>query len=105
MPQVRIMHMPEHLRFEIMFVTEKNIPTIRANLDRYLILPPMEAGLTSYPRGGQDLAEEMFDLTNNPSREEERMERYGNGKSLSSGDIVRTEDGDFLCLSIGWAKL
>ena len=55
---------------------------------------------------GEGVAEEIFDLTNNPSREEERAVRYGNGRSLSSGDIVEVEGGDkYLCLSTGWAKL
>lgn len=54
---------------------------------------------------GEDAAEEMFDLTNNPSRQEEREEKYGRGRSLSSGDIVCINGEMFACLSAGWAKL
>lgn len=54
---------------------------------------------------GAQAAEEMFDLTNNPSRQDEREELYGNGRSVSSGDIIRVDGTDYLCCSIGWAKL
>ena len=106
MAQVRILLMPVEMRREMVIVVgDRHAELVKTNLDKFLMLPPMEAGLSSYPRGGQDFAEEMFDLTNNPGREEERTERYGNGRSLSSGDVVRTETGDFLCCSFGWQKL
>ena len=53
----------------------------------------------------KDAAEEVFDLTNNPSRQDEREEKYGNGRSLSSGDIVVVGEEQWVCLSIGWEKL
>ncbi len=54
---------------------------------------------------GQNAAEEVFDLTNNPIRQEERERVYGLGRSLSSGDIVDVDGEQWVCLSIGWAKL
>lgn len=54
---------------------------------------------------GERAAEEMFDLTNNPSRQEERELMYGNGRSVSSGDIIRVDGVDYLCCSVGWEKL
>lgn len=55
---------------------------------------------------GVDAAEEAFDLTNNPGRQEERERVYGTGRSVSSGDIVSIDDDEqWLCLSFGWAKL
>ena len=54
---------------------------------------------------GEDAAEEIFDLSNNPSREEERSERYGNVRSVSVGDIVTVNGIDYLCASRGWIKL
>lgn len=58
---------------------------------------------------GQDAAEDMFDLTNNPDREEERREVYGPHVSVSVGDIVHvyssTEDSYFLCMSMSWRKI
>ena len=103
MAQVRIMLMPSELRRRMPFVQPKNAADVKLVLDaQYLILPPMEMeGIEA----GINMAEEVFDLTNNPERWKERMERYGNGRSLSSGDVVRTPEGDFLCCSFGWAKL
>lgn len=54
---------------------------------------------------GEVAAEEAFDLTNNPSRQYERNSIYGNGRSVSSGDIVNVDGVDYACLSIGWAQL
>lgn len=54
---------------------------------------------------GQDAADEVFDLTNNPSRQEEREEVYGRGRSLSVGDIVVVGEEKYLCLSFGWHRL
>ena len=50
-------------------------------------------------------AEEVFDLTNNPGRQEERERLYGRKRSLSVGDIVVVGDQYFLCDSFGWTVL
>ena len=59
---------------------------------------------------GIEAAEEVFDLTNNPSRSEESLDKYGSLRSLNVGDIVVVEemndDGSFtevsyLCENIG----
>lgn len=54
---------------------------------------------------GEDAAEEMFDLSNNPSRQEERELLWGNYRSLSVGDVVQVGGESFLCCSQGWHKL
>lgn len=73
---------------------------IKDNLQNYLTLPPMVVeGL------GKDAAEEVFDLINNPSRQEERLDRYGNGRSVSVGDIIKVDDKMFACLAIGWQEI
>lgn len=54
---------------------------------------------------GEDAAEELFDLTNNPARQEERITRYGSHQSISVGDIVEVDGIDYLCDSIGWVVL
>ncbi len=66
-----------------------------------------ERSSTFYVAGetGEDMADEAFDLTNNPSRQDERELVYGRGRSLSVGDIVDTGTEQFACLSFGWAKL
>lgn len=50
-------------------------------------------------------AEEMFDLSNNPSREEERAERWGGNRSLMVGDIVQVNDDCYVCAVVGWDKV
>ena len=54
---------------------------------------------------GEDAAEEVFDLTNNPSRQLEREQKYGQGRSVSFGDIVSVDGVDHLCALVGWIKL
>jgi hypothetical protein len=54
---------------------------------------------------GEAVAEEVFDLTNNPSRQEEREEMYGRGRSVSVGDIVNVDGVNYLCASMGWQVL
>lgn len=59
---------------------------------------------------GEAAAEEMFDLTNNPSRQDEREERYGRHRSVSVGDIIEVEEQpgivtQWLCESCGWKNL
>ena len=51
---------------------------------------------------GEEAAEEMFDLTNNPYRQEEREETYGRGRSLSVGDKVQVGDEEYVCAPSGW---
>lgn len=54
---------------------------------------------------GTRAAEEVFDLSNNPARSEERAEMYGNHRSLSVGDIVNVDGTEFVCLPFGWHQL
>jgi len=54
---------------------------------------------------GEAVAEEVFDLTNNPSRQEEREQVYGRGPSISVGDIVDVDGQMFLCAPTGWNLL
>lgn len=73
---------------------------VRKHYERYLSLPSMTCWMA-----GEDAAEELFDLTNNPSRQDERVRCYGNGRSLSVGDIVCVDGVDFVCASSGWEVL
>ena len=55
---------------------------------------------------GEAVAEEIFDLTNNPSRQDERDELYGRRyRSVSVGDVVVVDGERFLCASMGWERL
>lgn len=64
-----------------------------------------EAGEFAVEGTGSDAAEEVFDLTNNPYRQDEREQLYGRGRSLSVGDIVEVGEEQFLCASMGWQKI
>ena len=54
---------------------------------------------------GWGFAEEMFSLTNNPARQKERELIYGNGRSLSVGDIVIVDGMAYGCAGAGWEPL
>lgn len=51
---------------------------------------------------GEQIADEFFDLTNNPSREDDRAKFYGNKRSISVGDIVEVNGSQFVCAPVGW---
>lgn len=46
---------------------------------------------------GEDAAEEAFDLTNNPYRDDERVKIHGRQRSLSVGDKVLVADVEYVC--------
>lgn len=54
---------------------------------------------------GEAAAEEMFDLVNNPSRQNDRAKYYGRDRSISVGDIVEVDGVNYLCASMGWEVL
>ena len=64
-----------------------------------------DAGEFAVMGTGEDAAEEVFDLTNNPYRQSEREQLYGRGRSLSVGDIVEVDGDLWLCASQGWWKM
>jgi hypothetical protein len=68
--------------------------------DRY-----QKIGSIATDKTGEAAAEEMFDLSNNPSRQDERDEKWGRYPSLSVGDVVHVDNESFLCMSMGWKKL
>lgn len=76
---------------------------VRKQRNAYTILPLMS--FEHIALAGEDMADCMFDMTNNPLREEERLQLYGNSRSISVGDIVSVDGVDFLCLSFGWKQL
>lgn len=53
----------------------------------------------------EDAAEDAFDLTNNPGRHYERVNVYGRGRSVSTGDIVVVGEEQWLCCSFGWKSI
>lgn len=88
---------------EFFFGDEATVAVVRQYLadGAYTATTPIEIGVE-----GEHAAEEMFDLTNNPSRQNEREAKYGNGRSVSVGDIICLSTGEmYACMSIGWLKL
>ena len=66
----------------------------------YRAFAPIETNFTH-----SHAAEEMFDLTNNPSRQDERELKYGRHRSVSVGDIVNVDGVMYVCCTMGWEKL
>jgi hypothetical protein len=64
-----------------------------------------ESALFTVDGDSMDAAEEAFDLTNNPGRQDEREQVYGRGRSLSTGDIVVVGEEQWVCMSFGWKEL
>ena len=54
---------------------------------------------------GSDAAEEMFDVTNNPSRGAERVRLFESQRSVSVGDVVVVNGMPYLCASMGWEMI
>lgn len=92
---------PMELMGEFYFNHGEGYAIAKRNLDKYETV-----GTMGFPDlEGEAVAEEVFDLTNNPSRQDEREEVYGRGRSLSVGDIVNVDGTMFLCASSGWIEL
>lgn len=63
-----------------------------------------EIDIDNAERTYRNICEEAFDLSNNPSRDEERGQKW-QGYSLSTGDVVIIENECWMCDSIGWVRL
>ena len=64
-----------------------------------------ESALFDVQGDGKDAAEEVFCLTNDPDRQDEREKVCGRGPSLSVGDIVVVGEEQWVCCSVDWEKL
>lgn len=65
-----------------------------------------------FPEESMEAAEHMFDLTNNPSKEEERAGMYGPHRSVAVGDIIEVTDDEnsgvterWVCMPVGWEPI
>lgn len=99
MATITIKLAPAHLLGEIYFADDK-AKYAKAWETMYTTHGPI-----SVTESGQDAAEEAFDLTNNPSRNDERVAVYGTHRSISVGDIVEVDGVAYLCDSFGWVAL
>ena len=64
-----------------------------------------EAGTFESFEQGDAAAEDMFDMTNNPYRQDERLIKYGRRRSVSVGDMVKVDGEYFLCRPNNWIKV
>jgi len=87
---------PPWIRMDI-YQTEDRVKLVKDYLHTYSVIPSFESDKSN--------PEEAFDLTNNPSRQEEREASYGLHRSVSVGDVVEVDGIDFLCDSVGWVQL
>lgn len=96
-----VMFPPPYLQRDALFAS--SVPQLVAAYQdgRYANRIAIQVDLTD----GEAIAEELFDLSNNPSRQDERDAKYGQFRSLSTGDIVKVGTDAYLCQSIGWEKL
>lgn len=101
MAKVIVYHMPVHGFAMLRFDAEKAKAWTKENWLQYTKVLELETD-----KSGDDAAEEVFDLTNNPRRDEDRR-KAGNVdiRSFSSGDVVEVDGVRWLCLSIGWTLL
>ena len=59
-------------------------------------------GPVDRPFQGEEAAEDMFDMSNNPYRQTVRNEYFGRMRSLSVGDIVEVDGTKYLCRPAEW---
>jgi hypothetical protein len=99
MAKVSVLLMPMN-SFCVFTFGKKDAPMIREHLPNYVAVCSFET-----KKEGEEAAEEVFDLSNNPYRERERAEIYGDHRSLSVGDVVDVDGIKYACMSMGWSKL
>jgi hypothetical protein len=97
-----IIHLAPHEILREIYFTKDPVGLVKPVFEHklYQACPAIE---TQYE--GEQAAEEMFDLTNNPSRQQERENLYGRGRSVSMGDVVEVNGEFWVCASMGWEKL
>lgn len=96
MAKVTIFLAPRDMVGHLFFVEDK-LHMVKRELPRYTQCKFFETDLE-----GETAAEEAFDLTNNPYRQREREEKYGRGRSVSTGDVIEVDGVKYACMNIGW---
>lgn len=86
---------------ELIALTRKNLDASTMLEPRYV---PKIVGISDKFEGEQ-AADEIFDMTNNPGRQSERDQYFADCRSLSVGDVVIVDDVIILCCSFGWKRI
>ena len=96
---------PLHIRRDL-FVSPDVTALVTAYLHIYI-----DAGKFVVPQNGEDAAEEAYDVTNNPSREDERFSiGMGEHRPVCVGDVVQVMNDNgritnYVCNAMGWTTL
>jgi hypothetical protein len=96
-----VMFPPDYLQRDAWFSSSKPQLIAAYQDGRYEKKAAVKVGA----RVGEAAAEECFDLTNHPGRQQEREQKYGRLRSVSCGDIVVIGGDAWLCASVGWEKI
>ncbi len=96
MSKVQVLFFP----LECDWFTIRKIESVRENRSKYF-----DAGEFEVNAEGDAAAEEIFDISNNPGRDQERFKIFGNKRSVSVGDIVVVDGVEFACMPCGWEKV
>lgn len=104
--KVLVLLAPEHLQRDLILNRANLGEFVRFNLRDYTTVGSF---LTDAADACQ-AADEVFDMTNNPNRQEEREYLYGRLRSFSVGDVVIYMEQGFeqvmlVCAPCGWIKL
>jgi hypothetical protein len=83
-----------------MYDQTKAYALVKTHFHEYEVCPAI-----TVVQSGESAADEAFDLTNNPSRQDEREIKYGRGPSVSVGDIVEVDGVNYICMPLGWRVL
>jgi hypothetical protein len=96
----------------VKFVDDESIgefyfPPIQTELVKDLLADSKYRIAAEYysPLDGEAAAEQAFDISNNPSREDDRLRHFHRQRSLSVGDLVVVDGITFLCASRGWQEI
>jgi len=103
MTKVQIKFAPSAIAHKLYFMDDC-VEFVQDNIAFWEPSKPFEIN-TGSCTDNEAIADEVFDITNNPNRQDEREYVYGRGRSLSSGDIVVVNNEQWLCRSFGWSKL
>ena len=97
---VHVFLAPDHLFGSFELYRSEALEQVRTNRSSYRLVGMIPTDLV-----GEDAAEMVFDISNNPSKESLKESMGWVGRSLSVGDIVVVDGAEFVALPVGWKIL
>jgi hypothetical protein len=97
---VQVFMAPSHLFGSLEFYGSGALEQVRENRKHYRYTGMIQTDLV-----GEDAAEAVFGLSNDPSKEDMKESMGWTGRSLSVGDIVMVDGVQYVCLPVGWKIL